>query len=469
MLTRLADTIVALTTPARRAPRAVVRMSGPDSLACAARCCRFDACDILRIKSSRAVAGQFVLRELGRPIPCQVLVWPGAQSYTRQPSVEFHVPGSPAIANAVVAELCQAGSRLAAPGEFTFRAFLAGRLDLTQVEAVLGVIDAASQSQLATALRQMAGGLAQPLHLLRDELLDLLSELEAALDFADEDIAFISRTDAAQRVASVQSRVESLARQLSGRGDASAVPSVALRGPPNVGKSSLMNALVGAAASIVANQPGTTRDFVSRTVVLAGVECRLVDTAGLEQSLPGGDGIGGDGGAESAATIDAQSQQMARDQQQQADLILDCVEAPQVASTLFDDPEAMLDSRTLRVWTKIDLARTVPTWGFPTSAHSGSGVPELQRAIAGRLAGADRLAEDAELPVMAATAARCGDALRRMTEGLTRCQQLIEDQGGDELIAAELRAVLDDLGQLTGSVVTDDILDRIFSKFCIGK
>jgi tRNA modification GTPase len=465
MLTRLADTIVALATPGSRAPRAVVRMSGPDALACAARCCRFESCDFLTIKSSRAVAGEFQLSGLGRPVPCQVLVWPGTQSYTRQPSVEFHLPGSPAIANAVVAELCQAGSRLAAPGEFTLRAFLAGRLDLTQAEAVLGVIDAVSQKQLAIALQQMAGGLAQPLHQLHDDLLDLLSELEAGLDFADEDIAFISRSDAAQRVARVQSQVDALARQLSDRGDARVVPRVALRGPPNVGKSSLMNALIGATTSLVANQPGTTRDFVARTVVLGGVECRLVDTAGLDERLTGS------GNAES---IDARSQQVARTQQQQAELVLDCAEAPRrewgsVEHDTWEGDSSMRDARILRVWTKIDLATALPASGYPTSARTGYGIKELQAAIANRLAGPTRSADDTELPILAGTAARCAEALRRVAEGLTRCQRLIHDQGGEELIAAELRAVLDDLGQLTGSVVTDDILDRIFSKFCIGK
>ena len=177
-------------------------------------------------------------------VPCDLFLWPTDRSYTREPVAELHTIGSPPLLQAALAAVCRAGARLAEPGEFTLRAFLAGRIDLTQAEAVLGVIDAARRNELDAALAQLAGGLARPLHQLRDDLLQLLAELEAGLDFVEEDIRFISQQEVARTAASGSELLEDVAKQMTSRLHGESFPQVALVGPPNAGKSSLFNAMV---------------------------------------------------------------------------------------------------------------------------------------------------------------------------------------------------------------------------------
>src|SRR4051794_14966228 len=195
----LDDTIAAIATAPGGSLRGIVRLSGPNSVAIAGQV--FHGSDEPRCDSAthpRCERGSVQLsRALGQ-VPATLYLWPTASSYTRQPSAELHLPGSSPLVEAALEAVCLAGARLARPGEFTLRAFLAGRLDLTQAEAVLGVIDAGSRQELDAALSQLAGGLATPLAALRGQLLDLLAELEAGLDFVDEDIEFISR-DALQK------------------------------------------------------------------------------------------------------------------------------------------------------------------------------------------------------------------------------------------------------------------------------
>ena len=191
---------------------------------------------------------------------------------------------------ALLEAICRAGARLAEPGEFTLRAFLAGRLDLTQAEAVLGVIDAHGNDELQTAVEQLAGNLARPLHQLRDELLTLLAELEAGLDFVEEDIEFISPDELTARLQAIASQLAAVAEQMSSRLTAAPSRQIVLLGPPNAGKSSLFNALANRfgvahqanASAIVSNIRGTTRDYLTTTVELDGARCELIDTAGIE-------------------------------------------------------------------------------------------------------------------------------------------------------------------------------------------
>src|SRR5204862_8124866 len=168
-------------------------------------------------------------------LPAIIYLWPTARSYTRQPLAEIYLPGSPPLLDLAVRTLCTHGARLAEPGEFTLRAFLAGRLDLTQAEAVLGVIDARGSEELDTALAQLAGGLARPLHQLRDELLQLLAELEAGLDFVDEDIEFVSPLELIERLQSAGDLLDEISQQMASRHIANNGQQIALVGPPNVG------------------------------------------------------------------------------------------------------------------------------------------------------------------------------------------------------------------------------------------
>ncbi len=226
--------------------------------------------------------------ELRSPLPATLYVWPNARSYTRQPQAEVHTLGSPPLLQCVLRAVCQAGARPAEPGEFTLRAFLSGRLDLTQAEAVLGVIDARGDDQLRAALEQLAGGLAGPLGQLRDRLLDLLAHLEAGLDFVEEDIEFITARELDGQLLAAAGAVDRLAQQMASRDLAGELPVVALTGWPNTGKSSLFNALLGDCQALVSEVAGATRDYLTGELEWRGLRFQLVDTAGAEPVTTGG-------------------------------------------------------------------------------------------------------------------------------------------------------------------------------------
>jgi len=223
---------------------------------------------------------------LHSPLPCDAYVWRDGQSYTGQPIVEVHTIGSPPLLQIVLRALCATGARLAGPGEFTLRAFLAGRIDLTQAEAVLAVIDAHDPQDLNVALGQLAGGLARPLHRLREALLDLLAHVEAGFDFADEELPFIEREELDRQLGAANDEVAAIVRQLALRGEPIDMARAVLVGRPNAGKSSLFNALAGDHAALVSEHPGTTRDYLVAELDLDGLKCRLIDTAGLTVHSP---------------------------------------------------------------------------------------------------------------------------------------------------------------------------------------
>lgn len=452
------DTIVAIATPRAGGIRGIVRMTGPDSVRILSTVFHAAvAWEALGTGRPRMVPGHLATGDLLGEIPCDLYLWPNARSYTRQPAAELHTFGSPPLLDAVLSILCRAGARMARPGEFTMRAFLAGRLDLTQAEAVLGVIDAQSQMELNAALDQLAGGLASPLHSLREQLLELLAHLEAGLDFVEEDIHFISTEELVHQLQMAAASVGELLGQLEGRTDAAGEPRVVLRGLPNVGKSSLFNALAGLEKSIVSAQASTTRDYISSPIEVAGRSVLLVDTAGVEQ-IP------------ESPSFTGLVQRMSSNQAQYATLELFCVDSSRPLTEWEEERITVANSSAesrIIVVTKCDQPRqihlTVPA--FEISSHAGTGITQLRRGIAERL----DVMLSGESAVMSSTAVRCVDSLRLADESLSRARELARNARGEELVAAELRIALDHLGVVTGAVYTDDILDRIFSRFCIGK
>lgn len=446
----LDDTIAALATPpGAGAARAIVRISGPDAIVCLRACFQpSDGWPDDRSLSSRILGGEL---NDGLRLPCDAFLWPSRRSYTRQPAAELHTLGSPPLVEAALGTVCGHGARLAQPGEFTLRAFLAGRLDLTQAEAVLGVIDSQDRETLQVALQQLAGGLAGPLGKLRGDLLDLLADLEAGLDFVDEHIEFVTVEEVVGRLAAAQSQLESLAETLLSRSLGAETPRVALTGWPNTGKSSLFNALTGHERSMVSTVAGTTRDYLQATVELGGLECVLVDTAGIETAADLG-------------SISAAAQRLAGVQSQQADLCLLCIDATRPLNR-WEQERLARGAEALVVLTKCDLPKTVSLDrpAIDTSAFGGVGLAELRREIAARLNAR---------PVghaVASTAARCRSSIEQAIGSLSTAGRLAEERAGDELVAAETRAALDELGKVTGAIYTEDLLDRIFSRFCIGK
>lgn len=444
------DTITAIASAAGGAFCGIVRISGPRCVEIVGRI--FEAADLdnsqLRVVCRASLfSGEVKLSELETSLPATLYLWPSSRSYTRQPTAELHTVGSPPLLEAVLAEVCRHGARLARPGEFTLRAFLAGRLDLTQAEGVLGVIDATSEQQLKTALSQLAGGIAGPLFAVRSSLLDLLAHLEAGLDFVDEDIEFISREELLAELLTSAEQVERISGQMHSRGDSSRVPRVVLFGLPNAGKSSLLNALAGEEAALVSSVAGTTRDFVSRRVCWEGVELDLIDTAGVDRSAED--------------KISAEAQAAAHTQSENCDLRLWCVEG--TAGAAMEIPPADSLVPVLPILTKCDLLSPPHPAGFlPTSSRSGEGIADLRRRIAAALASQPGDA-------VPSTAARCRESLTLAAAALRWAIATAEEKTGEEFVAAELRAALDDLGQVLGAIYTEDILDRIFSRFCIGK
>src|SRR5438034_786540 len=282
MLSDPQDTIVALSSAPGPGGRAIVRLSGPNALRIANA--TFTSNQPLLPQQRQCHEGSVHLPGVAAPMPAALYLWPAPRTYTGQEMVELHTLSSPPLVDLLVAQLLSAGARAAQPGEFTLRAFLAGKLDLTQAEAVLGVIEAGSRDELEQALAQLAGGVTRPLQALRDDLLNLLADVEAGLDFTEEDIQFADKKDVLLRLGAGMAHLINLRKQLDDRAVSDRPFRVALAGEPNAGKSSLFNALAGVRAAIVSPVPGTTRDYVTRSVTLQGTNVDLIDTAGRQDA-----------------------------------------------------------------------------------------------------------------------------------------------------------------------------------------
>jgi len=455
------DTIAAPASAPGPAERGIVRASGPSAKEIVSSV--FVADDVGRWETARLPwrhPGRVSLPDVDVPLPVDVLFWPTERSYTGQTTAELHTIGSPPLLEALFQQLFAHGARPAQRGEFTLRAYLAGRIDLVQAEAVLGVIDATDQQQLRLALDQLGGGLSQRIAVLHEELLLHLADLEAGLDFVEEDIEFVARDELVRRITSGLEFLSGLLNQSASRLQSTGRHKVALAGLPNAGKSTLFNALCGDEAAIVSQTAGTTRDYLSVPVAWHGVALELIDTAGwdhLPADLDNRD-------------IERAAGELRQDQWQRADLIVWCSAAD------LQDEAAALDGRlrqecldggtpVLHITTKADLIDS-PSMGVDAqvSVMAGRGIEDVKAAVSSRLA-----SSAGEDHMLGTTAARCRESLRAAIDALERAKSAAIDGCGDELIAVELRDALDHLGRIAGRVSTDDILDRIFSRFCIGK
>jgi tRNA modification GTPase len=443
------DTIVALSSAPGPGVRAIVRVSGRDTAEVVGQVFHSDGLSGHEgERSRRLIPGSVHLSGVHSPLPTDLYLFRGPHTYTGQDLAELHTVSSPPLVERLIADLLAAGARPAQPGEFTLRAFLAGKKDLPQAEAVLAVIESDTDADLQQSLKQLAGGVTQPLVALRSDLLNLLADLEAALDFVDEDIEFVSRRDTLLRLTAALAHLTNLNRQLESRTVSGRTPRIALVGEPNAGKSSLFNALTGRPAALVSDTPGTTRDFLSAQLDLNGVPAELIDTAGWQQA---------------ADTIEDQAQRLGREQTDRADLILWCVPAtlPAVGSP---------SGNVVLVRTKVDLlpgaldSTAVPTPRVTCLVSTVSpGGPEPLRALLVEMAA--NLSRSPLAPSQARCRAHVASAMTHLRAAYGHAV------AGDppELLALALRAALDRIGEMAGAVYTNDLLDRIFSRFCIGK
>jgi tRNA modification GTPase len=431
----LDDTIVALSSAVGPAARGIVRLSGRRSTAILAAISQ----EWQAPGPGRFVEGRLHLPGFAASIAADIYHFAAPRSYTGQDVIEIHLISSAPILDALVGACLNAGARAAQPGEFTMRAFLAGKLDLTRAEAVLGVIEARNGDQLKYALKQLAGGMAQPLQALREDLLNLLADVEAGLDFTEENIHFVSADDLLKRLGRGMAHLILLQKQMDQRSLGQRPFRVVLAGKPNAGKSSLFNALAGKSAALVSAEPGTTRDYLQCTIDLAGAKIELIDTAGLGSSID---------------AIDQAAQSLGREQATDADLVLWC-------SACDDGMEEAIGPNCVRIATKADLA-ALPGGMLATSSVTGLGLPELRQ----RLAEEVRRASHAGL---APSLSRCRHHVEAALQHLRNAHALVIEEQMPELLALELRLALEEIGAMVGVVYTDDLLDRIFSRFCIGK
>ena len=431
------DTIVALSSAPGPGGRAVVRVSGPRTRS-VIRTVTADA-----DTDAKLTPTLLTLSGVPATLPADLHFRAAPHTYTGQDLAELHTPSCPPLVERLIADLLAAGARPAERGEFTLRAFLAGKKDLTQAEAVLAVIDSRTPADLSQALTQLAGGVTQPLHALRDDLLDLLADVEAGLDFVDENIEFVSAADVMTRVARGIAQLVNLRRQLDARSRTGDVLRVVLVGAPNAGKSSLFNALLGESAALVSPVPGTTRDYLTATLIVAGVVVELIDTAGHETARD---------------EIEAQAQRLSGGQKRHADIVLHCTPADAPTSPPADLPNA---AEVLSLITKADLAGT-PTTDLSVSVIVPAGLDPLWHRLAATVT---RLAQ----APLAPSQSRCRAHVERALDALRRAHEHAREADPQELLALALREALTEVGATAGTVYTNDLLDRIFSRFCIGK
>jgi len=443
----LSDPIVALATPPGRSAVAVIRLSGRGAFAVAGRCLRPFHPD----RPRAALRARLVHPATDEQVDDVVAaVFPAPRSYTGEDVVEISTHGGLLVPGEAVAALVAAGARPAQPGEFTRRALLNGKLDLLQAEATADLIDAGAPAQRRRALRQLDRGLSARLEALRGELLELEALIAYDIDFPEEDEGPVSpaRVTAAWRA--VRDRIAALLATAPEGERLREGALLVIAGPPNAGKSSLFNALLGRERAIVTEVPGTTRDAIEAYAVIAGFPFRLVDTAGLRDSDERVEKIG---------------IEVARQYLGAADLVLFCRDAGCAGDAESERFVAACRAPVVEVATKVDLAARPPE-GLGVSVVTGAGLDVLRARLAEAAFGRLLALGDVE-PVV--TRARHRTALERAL-GEVEAFAAARERGVDAAATAtHLRAAVGALDDLIGVVTPDDVLDRLFATFCVGK
>ncbi|MDE0317483.1 MAG: tRNA uridine-5-carboxymethylaminomethyl(34) synthesis GTPase MnmE [Candidatus Poribacteria bacterium] len=458
------DTIAAIATPRGEGGIGIVRVSGPLAIPIASqlfRPSRVISPD--ELPSHTLTHGHVIDTSASDEIIDEVMlgIMRAPKTYTTEDTIEFNCHGGIVPLTNVLALVVKAGARLAEPGEFTKRAFLNGRLDLTQAEAVAELISSKTELSRKIAIQALEGKLSESVNQLSDTLAALLAEIEASIDFPDEDLDFMKVEAQLQTARTVQTDLTHLLETASeGRLIKDGV-NVAILGKPNVGKSSLFNALVRSARAIVTDIPGTTRDTIDETINLDGIPINLIDTAGLRQTED---------------IVEQQGVQRSRDVLNRAEFLLLMFDASQPLNEADIELLQIANShRAILILNKIDLPAIVQPQTLTnhcpdvrivqTAITEDKGIDVLKTAIREELLGEEF--NIGESPIVTNT--RHQDALSRAQEALDDVITSLENEMPPDLVSVDLRISLDALGDIVGKTTTEDILDRIFSQFCVGK
>lgn len=460
----MSDTIAAVSTPRGEGGIGIVRLSGPSSFSIAEKIflSHRNQFDISKAETHTLVYGHIADPETNAPVDEVLLsVMRAPQTYTREDIVEINCHGGSIPLSKVLELALRMGARLAEPGEFTRRAFLNGRIDLAQAEAVVDIIRAKTDLSLKVAINQLDGRLSEEITHIQDNLIELLASVEAAIDFPDEDLDFLPSREIISHISSILDQLESLlATADEGKIIVEGLRGVII-GRPNVGKSSLFNSLLREKRAIVTAVPGTTRDAIEEFINLDGVALKLTDTAGIRQSED---------------EIEVESIERTKIHLDNADLLLLVIDATE---PLTDDDKELLslvkDKRAIVILNKMDLLQdpenaiikdlTANMRVVRVSAITETGLDNLKSAIRNIAIHDTTVSADAVF----VTKARHKNALRKAQESLLFALESAQGEMPPELIAVDLRGCLKNLGEIIGESASEEILDQIFSRFCIGK
>ena len=451
-MTDINDTIVALATPPGLGAIGVIRISGNSSFEIINKV--FYGKNISKANSHTVHFG--TIRD-GEEILDEVVVtiFKGPHSYTLEDVIEISCHGSTYILQSVIQLLIRNGARLAKPGEFTQRAFINGRFDLAQAEAVADLIAAESEAAHSTAMKQMRGGFSGEIKLLREELIHFASMIELELDFSEEDVEFASRDELKALIHKIQKPVEKLIKSFElGNALKNGIP-VVIAGKPNAGKSTLLNALINEERAIVSDIPGTTRDVIEDTFNVEGTLFRFIDTAGLRETQD---------------KIEAIGVERSKEKMKQAKVIVLLLDLHAQNKEEIEEQIAQVESYNipfLVLGNKMDLY-SEPEVELDTiikvSAKEGTNL-DLLRSKLLELSQSNQLKTEGTI----ITSIRHYESLQKTKEALSRVLDGIDSGISNDFLAMDIRESLQHLGEITGEITTDDLLDNIFSKFCIGK
>jgi len=446
------DTICALATPNGIGAIGMIRLSGPKSVSIVSEVFSKSLLD----KTSHTTHFGTIANKSHELIDeVLVTIFAHGMSFTGEQSVEISCHGSPYIQQQLIQVLLDSGARMAEPGEFTQRAFLNGKMDLSQAEAVADLIASQSKSAHGIALKQLRGRFSNELKELREKLINFASLVELELDFAEEDVEFADRTQLKSLVEEVLNYITRLAQSFDlGNAIKNGVP-VAIVGAPNTGKSTLLNQLLGDDRAIVSTIEGTTRDIIEETLNIDGILFRLIDTAGIRDG---------------AEEVEAMGIERSLQKIEQATIVLCLADASnkksvaEVQAWTHELRERHPDKKIFMIANKMDLGSVVQNGAFVISAKNGENIVDLKSKLVEEMKGDFNLANDTIV-----SNARHYDALIKTADALKTAKEAIESNTTGDFIAMDIRQAMFDLGQITGDISTDDLLGNIFSKFCIGK